>query len=331
MTVFFQGAELQDFPVKVGNVSHSTNAGSYNASNARCSINVAGAAEGTNYLETSTYSSAELWFHALVNFGSTTPFNLNFLKWYSGGAERLALRFSQSSPARLEIRKLDGTYSSLGVSGDVTIGAAQSFKLDILVKLGNPGSVRVYLDNIPVIANDAANLTWSGVSVLDKMRLGNIDTSMSSGAVRWSEIIVADWNTINSKLVTRIPNANGTYSEWSGAGYTALNELTPAATYMTSGTADQRVSVGLTSFPALAGGERIERVQVAANALRDASGPQKENIFYRVAGADNHRSDRTLTVSAADYTEAWDMSPATSTYWTPTELNASEPGMRSRA
>ncbi|PSJ55815.1 hypothetical protein C7I85_26380 [Mesorhizobium soli] len=165
---------------------------------------------------------------------------------------------------------------------------------------------------------------------MDKVRWSG--QNAGGGAYTYfSECIVADWNTIGSKLVARAPTANGAYSEWSGAGYSALNELTPAATYMTSGAADQRISTVMATFPALGTGERIERVKVAANALRDASGPQKMNIFYRVAGADDHKSDRALTVSAANYTEAWDMSPATGTYWTPTELNASEPGARSRA
>ncbi len=329
---YFQGAELQDFAAYSGAVHNST-AGFYKAANARCAIQCASGAEDANFIDTTSFSADDFWSHFVASWASNAFQNMqrNFAKWYAGGVNRIALWQSAANSDRLEARKWNGAaWESIGISGPLGLLLSTTYTFDVYIKLGNPGSIRVYMDRVPIIAVDDANLTFPSVIALDKFRLST-STVQAAASARYSEVIVANWNTLGSKLVSRAPAANGYYSEWAGLGHTALSEITPAATYMTSGAANQRISVAMAAFPALAAGERIERVKVAANKLRDASGPQKSNIFYRVAGTDDDRADRALTVSAADYTEAWDASPATGTYWTPTELNASEPGVRSRA
>ncbi|RUW41533.1 hypothetical protein EOA37_09740 [Mesorhizobium sp. M2A.F.Ca.ET.015.02.1.1] len=339
MTVYFQGAEIQDF-VLTGNAIHSTAAGDFNSSNSRAAAvpsSTTGTSSGsteTNDILDGNFSAGatDFWTHFYCKFGTTVLGTTNrFLMWLSGGTRLLGLRLASSTgPTTVEIGKFaSGAWSTLGTATAGVISTNTLYKFDVHIVIGNPGTVAVYLDGVPIFNDNTLNLSWAGVSSFDAVRLAR-PIITSGAATRFSEIIVADWNTVGSKLVTAAPDANGNYTAWAGAGYTALNEVTPAATYMTSGTANQRISVSLGNFPALAANERVESVKVVANALRDASGPQKLNLFYRVNGTDNDDSDQSLTLSAANYSHSWAASPDTASYWTPTELNASEPGVRSR-
>ena len=337
MTVYFQGAELQDFPAPVGVAGMVTTAGSFDPAVARCSVYIASnATENVNYLPVIMSAPAtDAWFHFEATFGSAG--NNRFWRLFSGTTPLLGTYFT--ADGALVIQKHNGTaWVTLFTTPDGTVTAnspsSDRKTFDIRVKIGNPGEFRLYVGKVPVFAENMLDLTWAGVTSFDRLRLASSFTTLGDGATRrvhFSQVLIADWITLGSRVVTRAANANGSLFEWAGVGHTALNEITPAATNLTSGAADQRISVGMAPFPALGVGERIEGVKVAINALRDAAGPQKANIFFKVAGTVDDKSDRGLTVTAADYSEVWDMSPNTGTYWTPNELNASEPGVRSRA
>ncbi|MFC3322152.1 hypothetical protein [Mesorhizobium cantuariense] len=337
-TVYFQGNEIQDFAV-TGNAVHVTTSGHFNASNTRGSVCL-GSTTGTTSGTTETNdvgdgnfsaTATDFWTHSYVYLATVFSTTNRFLMWLSGGTRLLGLRLSAgSAPATLEVGKYSaGAWSTLGTCTANVLALSTLYKLDVHIVIGNPGTVAVYLDGVPIFNDSTLDLSWGGITSFDAVRIAR--PAVTSGAgVRFSEVICASWNTVGSKLVTGVPDANGNYTAWTGAGYTALNELTPAATYMTSGTANQRISVSLGNFPALGANERVESVKVVANALRDASGPQKLNLFYRVNSTDTDDSDQSLTLSAANYFHTWTASPDTASYWTPTELNASEPGVRSR-
>lgn len=333
MTTYFQGAEKEDFLV-TGTVTNPTTVNTFNSSNARASMLPAtsGASESNNIL-TANMSAADddIWLHFTLWAPAISTFRneLRWIRFLSGSTVLLGFQYGTTGNGTFRVQKFASAAWSTLETSSLELITTTRYVFDVHVVMGNPGTLRVYVDGVPVIARDDLDLTWAGITGIDKVIFGCSNGS-TSATHNYSEVIVADWNTIGSKLVTRAPDANGTYTAWAGAGYTALNEITPAATYMTSGTVDQRISLFLSDFPALATNERIESVKTSIAALRDASGPQSANLFVRVNSADDDEADQALSVGILNYHATWEMSPDTATYWTVAELNASEFGVRSR-
>lgn len=329
MTTFAQHAELGDLNSVTGSMSVSTASGGsvYNSSNARAAIVMTtSGTEDASYFESDAFSSAEFWTHFKFYFGFQVT-QCRGIKFYAGGTARLSLKQSGSSTGLIVVEKNDGGYTTLGTSAAGALVDTTLTTYDIYIKLGNPGTITIYKNGSSVFSDNTLNLTWSGVTAFDKVRFGNWN---NDSAARYSEVIIADWNTIGSKLVTKTVAAAGNYSAWTNT-YTNVDEVVPTADYILSATANQRFSATIGAFPALASGESIESVAVHSYAGRDAGGPQNINHFLRISATDYDGSDKTLAVGLTGRSQFWQVSPATSVAFTVAELNAAEIGVRSRA
>lgn len=328
MTVYFQGAEKADFVLSAWTpgVSHSTASTSFVAANSRASLIQGEESSDAVYMQSTSFSATEFWTHfKRLTTAFSSSANPWFISWRSGGTPYIGLQ--ATSGTSVSLRWWNGS-SWVTIGSFVTVADLETY--DVYIKVGNPGQVRVYKDNLPVASSITIDTTFGGaVSAFDSIRM-QCATAQFSTSTRYAEVIVADWNTIGSKLVTRIPDAAGTYSEWGGAGYTSVDELTEDNTMMASGTVDQRFSVTCTDFPALGTGESIEAVKVAGAIVKDAGGPQSVNFFTRVSGTDYHSSDQAAPASINGLRQVYDVNPNTSAAWTVSELNAAEFGVRSR-
>jgi hypothetical protein len=326
MTVYFMGAEKADFVVSNYQDAYPDYNTSYdfNSANARGRLNFA-QRTSTLWLETPSFSATEFWTHGNFYLESYSSDD-HFVIWYSGTTQYLGIR-RVAGTSTAQVRWWNG--SSWIVLGTYTF-TSQPHLLDVYIKVGSPGEVRVYQNNLPVFHSLTIDTTFGGaVSAFTKVRFPAVSTSIGTNN-GYSEIIVADWNTIGSKLVTRAPNAAGTYNEWSGAGFSAVDEIAETNDLIASGTADQRFSFNLADFPALGSGESVQAVKVAAAAVRDASGPQNLNFFTRQGTTDHHATDKTVTTPLSGVSHIFDVNPATGAEWTITDLNAAEFGVRSR-
>ena len=153
--------------------------------------------------------------------------------------------------------------------------------IDVYIRRGSPGEGRVYVNNVPAISTTVLDTTFGGAVSSYTAWRGNGCRNYFTGYAYYAEVIVADWNTIGAKLVTRIPDAAGTWNEWTGAGYTAVDEAVPTSDFMVSGTPNQRFSTSFSDFPAPGTGESIEAVRMSAALVKDAGGPQNYNYFAR--------------------------------------------------
>jgi hypothetical protein len=331
MGILFCGAEMEDW-IRVeetpGNISQSL-AGNFNAPNARCSIQMPLAAvEFGNRIVSAPFSSNEFWVSFSVQFIFTGGAPLKFFTLSGGGTRRIALAQSASGSGQLRFFTWNGSsWDTIQTAGANSVTAAL-VRYDVYVKLGNPGVFRVYKDGIAVMA-ETPNLSFGGLANLDTLELC---TGFASGGVvtHYTEAIVATWNTIGSKLVTRVPDANGTHLAWPGAAFGNIDEITAGTDYMTSPTANQRASFLLTDFPALSAGFVVDNVRVVTTASTDGGGPSKLNNFVRIGSVDYDQSDKALTLGQAGVVTDFASSPATSLPWTIAELNAAEFGVRSR-
>lgn len=331
MTVYFQGAEKADFILSAwtGHFTYDTFSSAFTSANARGSMYGGPSLHNTEYLDTTPFSATEFWTHfkSYFAYGSGSSWHPYFAAWYGGATPWIALAQTSASVAQLRW----WTGSAWASIGSFTCYDSTLNTFDVYIRLGNPGEVRVYLGGVPVMSTLVLDTTFGGaVTAYDRLRLQNVG-NLTNTVIRYSEVIVADWNTIGSRLVTRIPNAAGTHNAWGGAGFGSVDDLTEDAVMMASGTVDQRFSVNVADFPALGAGESIEAVKVGAVAVKDATGPQALNFFTRVSSTDyDVGGDQPAPASIGGLRQVFEVNPATGLAWTVAELNAAEFGVRSR-
>jgi hypothetical protein len=286
--------------------------------------------EDIDYIDTDAFSSSDFWTHAVWGWASTNGTQY-IVKWYSGGTQKLGFRFNPVSTGTMEIAKWTGAaWSLLATATDASYIPAQTngYPLVFYIKLGNPGEFRVYFNNLPVISRN--DLDLSGIGTIDKVRFNPIGASVSMDSYV-SEVIVADYNLIGSKVVQRSPTGNGSYQEWSNGAFGIVDDQdATGADLAVSGTVGQRTTYTHAAFTALASNEALTCVKAAGAFNRDAAGPQNINFMTRIGSTDYNGADLPLNVVQTRTGQMWQTSPATSTAWTIAELNAAAFGVRSR-
>lgn len=333
MTVYFQGTEKEDFVLSSISSNISNNATNYNASNVRCSLKIT--VEASNYYaNTASFSATDFWTHfnhALANY--TGNFNDYTVAWYAGATARIGLYLNTNV---ITLKQWNGSAWSTIATTSAFNPASGRHIYDVYIKVGTAGvgEIRVYCDGLPAVYTNSFDTTFGGaVTAFTSMRLTSGVTNTSNGDSYYSEVIIADWNTIGSRLQTIIPNGAGNYNAWTGAGYTAVDELNPGADFMTAASTNLRFSTAFSDIGALATGEIIAGVKVAGAFTKDLASPQSVDYFTRISGTDYDGTDQTApsaTNSLTNISQSWATSPATSSAWTVTELNAAEFGVRSR-
>lgn len=336
MAVYFQMAELSDVPVySTLTVASSTTAGTFNSSNARASIFVPEGTDLTSYIESPSFSATNLWVHFVqtdttVNVISPEAIDKSLMRIMAGGTQRLRVNIVDVNTINLS-RWTGAAWAVLDTY--VSAGQFDSTRntFDVHAPVGAAETISVYLNNTLVLSATEVDTTFSGtVSAFDKVIWGCPNFSSTSFGVFFSELIGADWNTIGSKLVTRIPDANGNYSEWTNDDYTVVDEVAGGIDYASSGVADQRTDWSMSAFPALGANEQIVSVQINAMINRDTGGPQNANFFIRQGSTDYHDTNQSLSTSQSLMKTVYTTDPSTSSNWTVTNLNSATYGIRSR-
>ncbi len=336
MVVYFQGTEKEDFILtNTGSIGHSTTDGTYNSTNVRCSISVLPVTSST-YMTTPSFSSNDFWTHFVASWNGANLISgiapITII-WYSGSTACIGL-------------KLEGGIITLKYwngSSWITLATTTQFNpdrvlltYDVYIKIGTVGTgeIRVYVNGIPAVYTNSFDTTFSGtVSAITSLRLTSGSDNGSYGGVWYSEVIVADWNTLGSRVQTLVPDASGTYAAWSNSAYTAVDEITIGNDLISSNTVNQRFSTGYSNVSALTATESIKAVKITGAFTKDLTGPQSVDFFARIGGTDYDGTDQTVpTATNANSTifQYWANSPSTSTDWSVVELNATEFGVRSR-
>lgn len=145
----------------------------------------------------------------------------------------------------------------------------------------------------------------------------------------------APWNGFLGDIHVKalLPDADGTYTAWTptggGAHYTQVDDAYNAldtVTYVESSTSTQKDSYG---FPALnIDSTTILGVQMNYLANKDDSGSTTINALSRISATDYTSSNLPVTTGQSYSRHIWQVSPATSTNWTESEIDGAEFGMQ---
>jgi len=326
MTVRFAGTEPEDFDATDDYAQGvSTNTSTRRSANTRLSMGFSPGAANAKYRDATISGAAmtELWLHAEVYLGITSTMK-HFMKFKQGATDVIGL-ICNTTTAKLDIQKYSGSWSTVASTTTGLVNTTRA-SLDVYLKLGNPGTLKVYIDNVKVYGDATLNLSVGGITGLDNIRLENSKTGSLDAYM--SEVIVADECTLGSKIVARPPTGNGTYTTWTGA-FGDYDETAPDALYALGVADGDRESFTFAAFTALAAGESIGLVKLSTYTNRDVAGPQHFNHFIRRSSTDYDSADKNPGTTASWFHDTWDTDPAGGA-WTITNLNAAEFGFRAR-
>lgn len=328
MSLYFAATELEDWEAPVGTITEGVTATHMVAANSRkYSTPTPTITDDLNYLPCiMSAADDDIWIHAIM-YPQANASTLRFLKLY-GGSSVLLLGVRWNTGSVLEVAKWTGSaWSTLLTTPINKFLAATRYRFDMHVKLGNPGTISLYLDDLPVVADAALNIDFNPVVSINEMRLQSMAAVTSS--VDYSEVIIADYITIGSKIQSLAPDANGNYTAWTN-DFTAIDEVSGGTDTISTTVVGDRESWSVANATALAAGEAITGVGMSISAIRDASSPQNINMFTRIGATDYDAADRTLAAANTNRQKLWELSPATTAAWTVTEINAAEWGVRAR-
>lgn len=321
MTIYFASSEDIDFELFSGAVV-STTADRFDADYARCSIKTNVAID---------YFSCDI----------DTPLTTIYLScqwWCSGNssavADNEAIVFSDGTTDVFKLQPANGVWKiysyDAGWQLRATLSSAPTnsalIKITIKFVLAVSGSIEVWYDEVSQGSWAGDTIGDTGVSGVDTFEFRNI----FSGAldVYVSEVVIADEQTINMRVATLVPNANGTNTAWVN-DYTAVDEVVDSdADTLQSDTADQVETMGLTNY----GGSTdliVAAVFVSAKAIRGASGPQNLQLAVREGATEGFGANKALSLVYAVYRDIWETNPDTAAAWTLSELDTLEAGVKS--
>lgn len=211
---------------------------------------------------------------------------------------------------RLEDQRLriwDG--SAFQSRGDTIATQSGRVRWDVYFRSGASGEITVW-------RNEEVVATWSGDTgtfAINRLFFGNPVAFGSQSAVI-SQVLVADFLTLRSKVSSRRPDSNGTYTAWTG-DVTALDEAVTdfADAILTTSTSDRE---SFTCSARSLTGYEARGVGVNFMGYRSGASAPKVRPFLRRSGADYDGDDVTLSFGRSRHSQMWEEDPATLSPWT---------------
>lgn len=282
-------------------------------------------------MQTPTFAKqSKLYTH--VNVGTVANLAGGYLNLNNPtGYASLRLYFSPNDFELQEAASYDTTTGNVTYNIVTTLAHTQEIQIDLYTDFttgsGGNGFVEISI-NKESEYSDSLNLTSFNTSG------GFVSMSIEGGTQAppgWSEFIIANESTLDYRVATLYPTADGTYAEQSGGNYTDIDELdnndSDVVQYTTTGLRSSFQLSNLTSTAAL---YKPIAVAVGCRAKRDATGPTQVDIGIRTNSTDYYTSTASLNTGYLTFRGDWGTTnPQTGSAWTISEINALELIIRS--
>jgi hypothetical protein len=140
------------------------------------------------------------------------------------------------------------------------------------------------------------------------------------------------------RVVTLYPNGNGNYSQFVGSDGNSTNnfqlvdeaQANDNTDYVERDVVGDKDSYAFENLPSTP--DAIKGVQICTIANKQDAGSRTGRMFFRISGTDYESADFTpAEASYTAFTHLADVSPATSSAWTESEVNGMEAGIKVQA
>lgn len=263
-----------------------------------------------------------------IRFNGSITANKTILTFIdSAGAEQCSLRHNGTGTMTLT---QNGTVR--GTAGSPTAVDTWMY-VEVKVTIGNSGSFTVRVDGSNVINGTGDTQTHASESTASGFIIATTDLGPSQDI---DDVYVCDGTGSSNndflgpiRVVTLRPNADGNSSDWTPAGYTDnfANVEDDAgdgdSTFNMSSTPGDIDLFELEDMPS----GTVMGVQVNVLARQDAGAARTVRPVFRIGGVNYTGTSFNTGGSFGNFMQVYDVSPATSSAWTASEVNGAELGV----
>lgn len=277
----------------------------------------------------------EFWYHQNMYCGSggsgdTGP----LLTFYSATGPELRFRTDGSNNSarmtmRVEITADGSAWTQLGSTFFFSPNLLT--KLDVNIKFGTGGFVRIYLNGRLVFSHSATLTSQTNTASFVRLSAGRSALDMRS-----SEFIVADTNTIGMRMNTLRITGAGTTSQWDNA-YTEVDDAAGVidnTDYIHTATVNDIMTFAtenITAATAVTTGRRIALLATTFAAFLPPDATPGDLRCVVRSGTTNYESaDKGVPMDGGQWamTHLWTTDPDTAAAWTSTNINNVEIGVK---
>lgn len=325
MTVVFSGGELDAFTINGATPFQSTNSARFDPTFARRALRPIATAN----MQADFSPLAEGWLHLNVNYQSapTTLQDQSFILLQDVGAGITGMQIDADNGV-FNLEYWNGlSFTELSPDLNMTDDVTGGNRIDMHWRIADSNGIfEVYVDGrfITSFEGDTSN----GFTQFDRAIIRSpSDFNNDLHTAYYSEIIIADVETIGWHLATIGPNGNGNGTAWTGD----FNDVDDAnlndGTFVSSGTAEE-----VEQFTAgnLGTAFDVKALTIAARSRNVATGPQNLQMSVRTGGSDFFSSNVAISTSFATGQSTFNQNPDTVADWTTSEIDALEIGLKSK-
>lgn len=277
----------------------------------------------TSYYNAFRWRSGGLYSRGMCSFREGDTVHINLESLVSGGSLYLTVKRGTTTLATGTTAMSANTWYLIELYGLVndTTGV-------ITVKLNG-------VEEINISSQDTRN--GGAVGTIDNVRFGYAGVGNDGSSTYIDNVVIdsAGWigdTRIGGLLIDGAGNA-ANWTPSAGSNYQTVDEVPESdSDYNYTNTVDLVDTFSVADMPAEA--YSIKCVQAQARAARQgASTPQNIALAVRppVGGTDYFSSDLALEAVYRGHVNLWETNPYTASSWTPTEVNSTEIGYKSRA
>lgn len=326
MTVLFVANNANDF-VPAGSLSTSTDSAYFNSTYVSDCLFVSRARDvgAPMNIILPTPPANDLWLHFCLKQDGGQGYYTNgvWMKFYDDNNVRIADLYTKDQDR--------GVYTR--VYGDSTVSSPDGYQIttagyvyvDIHVNMSG-GNITLEFYVGGVLINSATAAYTSALLMPNRILMSH--NGFNDGVITaYSEIMVADENTIGWHLCPLTFSAGGNYDEWEGA-IANINDGT-YGTRISADAADLRQS-WLGAYNGPTGGSIREVINVASHANVGDAGPQTMRHYLRINATD-YDGDAYVPDGFEQIVQSWAINPDTGVAWTEADLASLELGVKSEA
>jgi hypothetical protein len=228
--------------------------------------------------------------------------------------------------------------SSVGFSEGLKMNAWYHIEwYQVIADSISTGNSQVRINEVSAITLNSGDFKSSGSASADRFAIagGTNTTVVIDDLYVFHDSVTGtpSW-TGDARVTTLAPSGDGNYSAFVGSDSNSINNYllvddaqpNDDTDYVQSSVAGDRDSYAITNLgtsPA-----SVIAVQIAADVKKDDAGARTGKLFFRISGTDYDGSAFSPTTSYTDQVHLRETSPATSSAWTESEINALEAGIK---